>query len=262
MTNNNVLILTDIEGISGVSCIEAINQDTREYREACENLMKDTNLAIQALLDAGADKIYVVDGHGKGTNFIKNELHASANQITVDEMSSAIKDVSCVVLVGMHAMSGTLSAFLDHTQSSIKIHNYFYNGKRIGEISQIATFAGHFGVPCVAVTGDEAACAEAAAIIDGIFSASVKTARCRNRADCLSPDVAAERIYNATRTGFASRFNVKPMLTQLPLHVSVEFNRSDYCDEACESNPKITRTDAFTATSVKTKIEDYHDVLL
>lgn len=262
MTKNNVLILTDIEGISEVSSIEAINQNHPAYFEACEKLMEDTNVAISALLDSGAEKIYVIDGHGKGDNFIKEKLNTAAHQITISELSDVIKKVECVVLIGMHAMSGTACAFLDHTQSSVKIHHYFYGDNRIGEISQIGTFAGHFGVPCVAVTGDDAACQEAKSLIDGIFTAPIKRAKGRNFADCLSSDDAAKHIYSAVRGGYIARGDIKPMSVTLPLRITVEFNRSDYCDEACENDPQIIRTDAFTATTIKEKIENYQDVLL
>lgn len=262
MTNSNVLILTDIEGISGVDSIEAISQDSQKYADACERLMIDTNIAVAALIEAGADTVFVLDGHGKGENFISERLHPAAKQITIADLATVIKEICCVVLVGMHAMSGTLDAFLDHTQSSIKIHNYFYNGKRIGEISQIGTFAGYFGVPCVAVTGDSATCREAKELIDGVFTASVKTARGRNHAECIPTDEATARIYSAVHDGFIGAAGIKPMKVTLPLTVTVEFNRSDYCDEALINDPSLHRVDAFTATSVKTEIKAYKDVLL
>lgn len=262
MMKNNALILTDIEGISGVSSIEAINQESPAYTKACESLMQDTNTAVAALKDSGCDKVYVLDGHGKGENFIKEKLDKRAIQITIPEMSKAIKEVDCVILIGMHAMSGTLCAFLDHTQSSIKIHNYFYNGKRIGEISQIGAFAGHFGVPCVTVSGDEAVCAQAIELIDGICTATVKIAKSRNLAECLPNNEAQANIYNAVKSGFIKKEEIKPLNVTLPLHIKVEFNRSDYCDDACESNKNLKRIDAFTAESIKETIECYSDVLL
>lgn len=257
-----VLILTDLEGISGVSTIDAIPADSPLYREACENLMKDTNTAISALFDSGADTVYVNDGHGSGNNFIKDMLDKRAVQVTLAELSDIIQSISSVVLIGMHAMSGTANAFLDHTQSSARIHRYYYNGHRIGEMSQIGAFAGYFGVPCVAVSGDESACREAKRIFPCISTAAVKTARGRNSADCIDAKTAQKRIYDAVCDGYLHRAEAKPHSVKLPLNVDVEFHRADYCDEALAKHPELIRIDEFTVRSVKTEIKDYLDVLI
>ena len=259
----NALILTDLEGISGVATIdEVIPAGTPLYVEACEKLIDDTNVAVSALFDAGAAKVYVLDGHGSGKNFPEGRLDGRATRINIAEMSEAIKDVSAVVLIGQHAMAGTRCAFLDHTQNSAKIHRYFYNGERIGELSQVGFFSGYFGVPIVAVSGDLAACREAEAFIPGIHTAVVKTALKRNLADCLPLDEARARIYEATKRGFENRSKFAPMEAKLPLTVEIEFNRADYADEALENNPSLERLDEYLVRSVKEKVEGYLDVLI
>ena len=260
--SKSALILTDLEGISGVSVIDAIPTGTPLYLDACEKLMGDTNAAACALFDAGAETVYVLDGHGSGNNFIKGMLDIRAVQVTIADLAWVINEVSCVVLVGMHAMAGTMTAFLDHTQNSAKIHRYFYNGERIGEMSQAGFFAGYFGVPVVMASGDLAACREAEAFIPGIHTAVVKTALKRNLADCLPLDEARARIYEATKRGFENRSKFAPMEAKLPLTVEIEFNRADYADEALENNPSLERLDEYLVRSVKEKVEGYLDVLI
>ncbi len=256
------LILTDLEGISGVSTIDAIPAESPLYKDACEKLVDDTNVAVKALFDKGAETVYVLDGHGSGHNFIKGMLDSRAHQVTIAELSSVIKDISCVVLIGMHAMAGTMTAFLDHTQNSAKIHRYFYNGKRIGEMSQAGFFAGLFGVPVVAVSGDLAACREAEGLFPDIPTAVVKTAIRRNVADCLPLSEARKRIYDAVCRGYELRGSFAPMEAGLPLVVEVEFNRCDYADDALINNPSLERVDEYVVRSVKTKVEGYLDVLI
>ena len=256
------LILTDLEGITGVDTIDAIPSDSPLYRDACIALMEDTNVAAAALFDAGAEEVYVLDGHGGGNNFIKEMLDPRTRQVTIAELPKVIKDISAVVLIGMHAMSGTYKAFLDHTQSSAFIHNYFYNGERIGELSQAGTFAGHFGVPCVAVSGDSAVCCEALRVFPGIYTAEVKHAERRNTATSLPKSEAHSLIYKACREGFLHRASIEPMSVSLPLTVDVEFNRADAADSAVEKHPELTRIDARTVRSVKERIETYFDVLI
>jgi D-amino peptidase len=127
---------------------------------------------------------------------------------------------------------------------------------------QSAVFAGAFDVPLVMVSGDESACNEAKHFISGVYTASVKTATERNSAVCIDEKTATERIYNAVKSGVENFDKIKPIKMELPFTVRIEFNRSDYCDEACRSNPNIKRLDVYNAESVKTEIKEWKDVLL
>lgn len=258
----SALVITDLEGISGVSTIEAIPTDSPLYPDACERLIGDTNVAVEALFDSGAETVYVLDGHGSGSNFPENSFDKRATRVNIAGLSFAIKEVSAVVLVGMHAMAGTMTAFLDHTQNSAKIHRYFYNGKRIGEMTQAGFFAGLFGVPVVAVSGDAAACREAEELFPEIPTAVVKTAVRRNLAECLPTDEARKRIYEAVRLGFLKREGFEPMKAELPLTVEIEFNRCDYADEAIINNPRLERVDEYLVREVKSRVEGYLDILI
>jgi D-amino peptidase len=255
----NIFISTDMEGISCVETLSAVmDTETPEYQDALVRLMKDVNVAVEAAFDAGAEKVYVVDGHFHGKNFIPGALDSRATQVWVRDLDWVMKDVDAVVEVGAHAMAGTMNAFLDHTQMSIRIHHYFYNDVRIGEVMQMAVFAGHFGVPIVAVTGDKAACIEAEHFIKNVKTGSVKHSRERNVATCLPAHEAERIIYDTVKTGIENRANVEPIKMELPFEIKVEYNRSDYCDEECRNNPSLERLDAYTARIIKTEIKDYY----
>ena len=257
-----VLILTDVEGITGVSAIEQIAESSPDHPNTVRLLMQDVNTAIKACFDAKAEHVYVIDGHSSGANFDKSALDKRAEQVYVKDMGRIIKDVDCMVCIGMHAMAGTYKAFLDHTQWSVRYHYYYYNDTKIGEIMQSAVFAGAFDVPLVTVSGDESACREAECFVKGVYTASVKTATERNRAVCIDEKTATERIYNAVKNGVENYDKIKPIKMELPFTVRIEFNRSDYCDEACKNDPKIKRLDVYNAESVKTEIKEWKDVLL
>ena len=55
---------------------------------------------------------------------------------------------------------------------------------------------------------------------------------------------------------------IQPIKMALPFTIRIEFNRSDYCDEACRNNPNIKRLDVYNAETVKTEIKEWKDVLL
>ncbi len=85
----NVMIMTDLEGVSGVDSIDYIF-DEKLYPYACERLMADVNAAVDGCFLGGADKVYVADGHGTGVNFIHELLDSRAVAVTVGDYSNLI----------------------------------------------------------------------------------------------------------------------------------------------------------------------------
>jgi D-amino peptidase len=151
--------------------------------------------------------------------------------------------VDTVVFIGYHAMAGTRNAILDHTWSSARVHNLWLNGVLAGEIALNAAVCGHFGVPVTALSGDQSACAEAAALIHGIHTAQVKKANSRMNAECLSLDQAHSLITSAVKSGVEARKKIKPYTLPGKVTFAVEFYRSDMADWA-EGLPGSKRTGA------------------
>jgi len=77
----NILLMTDIEGISVVDSIDMIAADSESYPMDCSEIMLDVNAAIDGFYAAGADNVYVYDGHGGGVNFIKEILDLRATRL-------------------------------------------------------------------------------------------------------------------------------------------------------------------------------------
>ncbi len=260
----NVFITTDMEGISGIGTYGGVFEvETDAYQEGLKRLMADVNTAVKAAFDGGAKKVYVVDGHYHGKNFLEGKLDKRATQVWVKDLSWVAKDVSAFVAIGSHAMAGTQGAFLDHTQYYREIHHYFYNGERIGELMQMGVFMGYFGVPLVAMSGDKAACEEAKSFFGKeLPTACVKVGKERNLADCLPNDQAERLIYEAVKKGVENYKKFKPYSIKLPFEVKVEFNCCDYCEEECKNRPDLERVDGYTARSIKTEIKDYYTGVL
>ena len=258
---NSVMIVTDLEGISGVYTIDQIFEEAA-YKEACKLLMADTNAAVDGAFAAGAEKVYVVDGHGSGKNFPENTLDERAVRLFVPEMHSVIGEIGAVMHVGAHAKSGTMLAFLDHTQSSATIHDYRYNGIPFGEMEQMGIYTGFYGIPTVMLSGDRTACEEAEQSFPGIKTAVVKTADSRNHAVCLPLEESTALIRQAACEGFKARGEIEPFKFPVPFTVEIEFNRADYCEAVIAGNPSIERVDARTARQAKETVTDFYSVLL
>lgn len=260
----NVLIMTDLEGISGVDTMEMVSEEgTPEHRLARERLMLDLNAAVQGAVKGGAGKVYVMDGHGGGNNFIKEMLDPHAVQIKGREWQELLKGgrISAYLEVGVHAMAGTINGFLDHTQSSKEWHNYIVNGRRCGEIAQGAIFTGAFDVPFIMVSGDEAACVEAKAFLGDIECAAVKYGIGRNKARSIDPDEALVKIKNAACNSMKLIGKIKPYKPIMPLEIKLELYRSDMCDAIMERGANIERLDARTVRKLVYKVENYTDIL-
>lgn len=243
----NVYIISDMEGISGIWREEMVNSGQGEqYAIGRKLLMADLNAAIAACFEAGASRVVVNDGHGGAPHVILEEMEQRAEyelpESGANVFPSLDESFAAMVMIGAHAMAGTPKAFLDHTQSSTSWYNYLVNGRKYGEIGQVAIIAGHFGVPLVAVSGDEAACEEAKELVgEGhVATATVKWAIGRQWARCLHPAAARERIRQAVLEGLALVGKVEPYRIDLPATVRVEFYRTDMADPY-EHHPRVRR---------------------
>lgn len=160
-----IYIETDLEGASGVyKFSQTREKDTPLNLAACRYLMDDIAAVVRGLRAAGVEKIVVLDGHGNQA-FIPDFMVPGATYITGKPRSGHKPGLdgsyAGFIMLGLHAMMGTPDGVLCHTQSSRSENRYWYNGVESGEIAQSSAIAGHYGVPTIMVTGDEATCREA-----------------------------------------------------------------------------------------------------
>lgn len=258
----NILLMTDIEGITNVDTYEMIQTTScADYVRACTELMLDTNAAISGFYDAGIEKVYVYDGHSKGTNFIKNLLDPRAEQVYSHNWHSLITSgkIDAYAEVGLHAMAGTENAFLEHTQSSKTWFDYKINGESCGELIQGAAYVGAYNIPMIFVSGDRAACNEAKRFIPNIATAEVKEARGRNRAVSIPSHKARALIRKKAEDSVRLIKQIQPYKVSLPAEITVTFQRTDYCDEAAK---KYARVDSRTVKKVIENITDFYSLII
>ncbi|HEY3282569.1 MAG TPA: M55 family metallopeptidase [Armatimonadota bacterium] len=247
-----IYIHTDLEGVTGVDRPSMVERGGEGYREACELLMGDLNAAVDGAFAGGATEVAVLDSHGGGGNFVLDLLDPRAQNDTrpngkwwgvLDETFGG------TFFLGAHAMAGTMNAFLDHTQSSVHWHDYTLNRRRMGELAQWAIVAGNWGVPLLMASGDEAACVEARQFFQPVETATVKRGVGRNRAELVDHDEARTRIWEAARRAISLVGSARPFTPSKPMEITLEFNRADYCDDAC-TLPGTERLDARTIRKV------------
>lgn len=244
-----VLIMTDLEGISGIGESDMVEKTHPRYPYAIERLMADTNAAIEGAFQGGAREVLVADGHMGGGNFLDGELDHRAIQVPLNIWDQFDSGVSAVMSVGAHAMAGTLNAFMDHTMSSQQWFNYSVNGRKSGELGILGIVLGHYDIPIIMVSGDEAACVEARQFFGRVETAIIKYARGRNAAMLVDDRDASEIIRLSACRAINLVDQIKPFKPLLPLEIVLELTRTDYCDSLAEKE-NIERLDARTVRKV------------
>jgi D-amino peptidase len=128
-------------------------------------------------------------------------------------------------------MAGTHTAVRDHTMSTVSWHRMWVNGKPMGEIGLWATIAGHYGVPCVLVSGCEKACAEAAELVPGIETVATKKGLSRYSAVLESAEKVRAMIRERAEAAIGKAKTIAPYRVETPVEVRVEYNNSGYADQ-------------------------------
>lgn len=257
-----VYIVTDLEGISGITDWNQTRDFTTPlYQEARRLLTAEINACVQGCLDGGATEVIVNDGHGGGFNIVPEELHPGASYVTgvgrPDSHPCLDETVDALVLLGYHAMNGTVDGVLHHTQSSVGEFKYWYNGVECGEIVQSSLVAGYYGVPPVMLTGDRRACEEARRFLgDRIETVIVKEGLSRTSCRMLAPSLARDMIREAATRAMSRISECQPLRFELPIRARFRSDNPEVVESMAASGLS-TRVDEFT---LERSIEDPRDI--
>lgn len=224
----NIYIMVDAEGISGVFDHEQVMSSSASgrYNEGRELMVKDINACVEACKEAGADKIYVRDCHGSGSNVIWSKLSNLADYYIIgytgQDRFPGLDECDGVILLGYHSMAGTPSGMLEHTMSSKSVQNYWINGQKAGEIAIDAGIVGDRGKPVIMVSGDDKACREAEALLPGVVTAEVKKGITWKGGMLLPPEKAYALIKAKTKEAISKLHSQKPLIYEKPIRLRVE----------------------------------------
>jgi D-amino peptidase len=175
-----VYISVDLEGISGVNGDDQTGPGGAEYGRARKLMAEDANAAIRGAFDGGATDVLLNDSHGGQRNLLPEDLDPRARLIShsfkrFGMMEGLDETFDAVVFVGYHAKADAPRGLFAHTGSGV-VRDLQVNGRSVGEGGMNAALAAWYGVPVVAVSGDDAAVEEVKAIVPGIRGVVVKRA--------------------------------------------------------------------------------------
>jgi D-amino peptidase len=161
------------------------------------------------------------------------------------------------VFVGYHSCAGTEGGVLNHTLLGKEIQNVYLNGEPTGETRLNAAYAGHFGVPVLLVAGDAAVCEEARRVLGDVETVAVKDGIDKFTANCLHPQVAQERIREATARALAGRDRFRPYRLDPPFTIGIEWNSTTIA-ATCALIPGVRLT---APRSVEYTTQDYPEAM-
>ena len=236
-----VFIVSDLEGVSGVTNPGQIVGGSPMYEESRRLYTEEMNAAVRGAKAAGATEIVVMDCHGapgpfKYNSLVAEDLDASCEFVVQEHWTgyTAFLEQGCdaALFVGMHARAGTPEGVLNHTVSGSEWRTLTFNGVEVGEIGINAALCGHWGCPVVLVTGDQATCEEGRGLLgDGLTTVAVKEGIGRFGARNVAPRRARELIEEGARKALGSLGAVPPYDPGRPCEIRVVFHHSDGIDD-------------------------------
>jgi D-amino peptidase len=226
-------IISDMEGVAGIVRGAQTNAGQPLYEEGRKLYTEEINAAVRGAKKAGAAEIVVMDHHGAGDAFSFNSLVPDLLDPACDYVVqsswtqyTAFLEQGCdaCLLVGMHAMAGTPDGVLSHTVSGREWRSLRFNGVLVGETGINAALCGNWGCPVLLVTGDDATCREATALLgDGLTTVAVKTGIERAAARNVAPLRAREMIEDGAAKALEKLDAVQPYDPGRPAEIEVEF---------------------------------------
>lgn len=232
--SKRVYISVDMEGISGVNGDDQTSAGQPEYVRARRLMAEDANAAIRGAFDGGATEVLVNDAHGGQRNLLPEDLDPRARLISHSfkrhGMMEGLDDTfDAVIFVGYHARAGAPRGLFAHTGSGV-VANLQINGRSVGEGGMNAALAAYYGVPVVAVSGDDVAVAEVKESVPNVRGAVVKRAINVRAVELMPLDAARRAIEEAAREGVRAATRIPPV--RGPVRVQLQYRNVTYPEVA------------------------------
>ncbi len=243
-----VYISADMEGVVGVVSGDQLGPSGFEYGRFREFMTREVLAAIDAARAAGASEILVSDSHGNGENLLIEMFPADVTIVRswprpLMMMQGIDESFDAAILLGYHSSTHNPDGIRAHTISSARLADVRLNGRSVSEAGISAAIAGHFGVPVVMISGDDAAVSEAQEMLGDIEGAVVKWNYSFHSARTLTPEAAYQLIGEKVKTAFARLESFQPFVVQTPVSLDVRF-KSYRPSQMLAYLPIVERTDA------------------
>jgi D-amino peptidase len=243
-----VHISVDMEGVAGTVTDDQLGPAGFEYARFREFMTREALAAVTAAKEAGASEVVVADSHGNGENLLIEMFPPDVRVVRswprrLSMMAGIDKSFDAAIFIGYHASTNNAEGVRAHTFSSATLTRVALNGAEVTEGVWNAAIAGHFGVPVVMMSGDDAAVAEVRRTVGDLEGAVVKQHLGFHSALTMTPQASCELIGRAVRAALARRGSFKPYVVPEPVTVDLSF-KNYRAAEVLAYLPGVERVDA------------------
>jgi D-amino peptidase len=221
-----VFIVSDMEGVAGITKWDQVNGGKSLYEEGRALYTEEINAAVRGARAAGATDIVVMDCHGAGgdwsfNSLLPERLDPGCEFVVQHEWTeyTGFLEQGCdaALFIGMHAKAGTPNGLLSVS---------------VGESGINAALCGYWSCPVLLVTGDDAVCREARALLgDRLTTVAVKTSLGRYSARHVPPVRARQLIEEGASAALKDLKAVAPYVPSSPVEITVEFVTPDHLEK-------------------------------
>jgi D-amino peptidase len=254
-----VYISADMEGVAGVVNQEQLRPQGFEFQQFRRFMTAEVNAAIEGAREEGATGIVVSDSHGTGLNLLMDELPQDIQLVRswprpLGMMEGIDESFCAAIFLGYHASAANTDGIVAHTISSAALSSVKINGTQMSEGGINALIAGHFGVPVVMMSGDDAAVKEVSEMLGPIEGAVVKWQSSHTSARTLMPEAARSLIKKKAQRGLQRRKDMQPFHIEGPLTLDMSY-QNDKAAELIAYLPNVERINNHSVRFVGSIIE-------
>lgn len=223
-----IYISADMEGVVGVVSGEQLGPQGFEYARFREFMTNEVNAAIEGAVSAGATEIVVSDSHGNGQNLLIEKLRGDILLVRswprpLMMMQGIDETFAGAIFIGYHTGTTNMQGVRAHTMSSARLADVKLKGISVSEAGLNAAIAGHFNVPVIMISGDEAVVKETQALIGDVEGAVVKWSSGFHSAKTLMPEASYSLIREKVKKAVGRIKDFKPYKLAAPIQLDVRF---------------------------------------
>jgi len=221
-------ISVDMEGVVGAVTGDHLGPDGFEYQLTRKFMTEELLAAIAAAREVGVTDFLISDSHGNGENILIEMLPEDVMIVRswprpLMMMQGIDSTFDAAIFLGYHAGTTNPNGVRAHTMSSARLADVQLNGRSMLEAGINAAIAGHFGVPVIMISGDDATIEEARAVIGDIEGAVVKWNYSFHSARTMTPAAAYKLIGEKVKAAIMRIDEFEPLLLPTPITLDVRF---------------------------------------
>ena len=223
-----IYISADMEGVVGVVTNEQLGPQGFEYQRFREFMTQDVNAAIEAAFEGGATEVVVSDSHGNGQNLLLEKLPRNITLVRswprpLMMMQGIDETFAGAIFIGYHTGTTNPQGVRAHTISSARLADVQLQGRSVSEAGINAAIAGHFNVPVIMVSGDDAVVKETTNLLGDVEGAVVKWSLGFHSAKTIMPEAAYLLIREKVKKAMGRIKDFKPYILKAPIRLDVRF---------------------------------------